>query len=81
MICSLPCRHGDWVRHEDFRNDFRLRLVRGFHAWIARLHYEIKVEGDTNSGTESVRSYDANETLTYGPTNPTPIEGKRVTLP
>src|SRR5208283_130242 len=33
------------------------------------------------AGTVTASSYDTNGTLTDGPTSPTPLEGKRVTLP
>jgi hypothetical protein len=43
--------------------------------------YDFAVSGDTYTGTETVRSYDAAGHLTAGPATPAPIEGQRVTLP
>jgi hypothetical protein len=42
---------------------------------------DIKVNVDTFTGTEAVRSFDVNGTLNEAPTSPTPLEGRRVTLP
>jgi len=52
------------------------------HRFTGRLEvtYDIKVTGDNYAGTETVRSYDANDAMTEGPTTPAPLEGKRVTL-
>jgi hypothetical protein len=46
----------------------------------AEISYEIRVNRDAFAGTETARSYDANENLTEGPTSPAPLQGKRVTL-
>ena len=56
---------------------------RTTHKFAGHLEfsYELRVNGDSFAGTETVRSYDANETLTAGPTARAPFEGKRVTLP
>jgi hypothetical protein len=56
---------------------------RATHKFAGRLEfsYDLRVDGDSFAGTETVRSYDANETLTGGPTARAPFEGKRVTLP
>ena len=45
------------------------------------ISYEIMVNGDTLNGTLTARSYNANDTLIDGPTRPSRIDGKRVTLP
>jgi hypothetical protein len=47
----------------------------------AEISYDIRVSGDMFTGTATARSFDANGTLTDGPTAPGPFEGKRVTLP
>ncbi len=47
----------------------------------AEISYDIKVNADTFSGTDTASSYDANGTRTDGPTSPTPLEGRRITLP
>lgn len=44
------------------------------------ISYEIDLAGDTFTGTAAARFYDANDALLRGPL-PTPLEGKRVTLP
>jgi hypothetical protein len=45
------------------------------------ISYELKVNGDTFTGTVTARSFDANETPIGGPIGPLPLEGRRVTLP
>ncbi len=47
----------------------------------AEISFDISVSGDMFAGTDTARSYDANGTLTDGPTKPGAFEGKRVTLP
>jgi hypothetical protein len=42
---------------------------------------EIQVNIDTSTGTETVTVFDVNGALAEGPTSPTPLQGKRVTLP
>ena len=56
---------------------------RATHQFAGHLDfsYDIRVNGNAFTGTETVRSYDANETLAGGPTARAPLEGKRVTLP
>jgi hypothetical protein len=56
---------------------------RATRQFVSReeITYEIKVNGDSLSGTLTARSYDANDTLTDGPTRPSRFAGKRVTLP
>jgi hypothetical protein len=45
------------------------------------ISYEIKVIGNTFTGSVTARSYDANDTLIDGPSRALPLEGKRVTFP
>lgn len=47
---------------------------------IGEISYEIDVAGDSLTGTASAKFYDENQTLKRGPF-PTPLAGKRVTLP
>ena len=56
---------------------------RASHQFTGRteISYDIKVNADAFAGTITARSYDAKGTLTDGPTSPTALEGKRVTLP
>jgi hypothetical protein len=56
---------------------------RTTHKFTGRteISYDIRVSGDMFVGTETARSYDANGTLTNGPTTPGPFEGKRITYP
>lgn len=56
---------------------------RATHQYAGRLEisFEITVNGDTYTGTETVRSYDAMGNLTASPATPEPLVGKRVTLP
>ena len=51
----------------------------GKGLWVA--DGELKVSGDSFTGTESASVYDAAGKLTSGPTPPAAFEGKRVTLP
>jgi len=55
---------------------------RSTHKFASRgeISYEIEVAGDSLSGTASARFYDENDKLLRGPF-PTPLQGKRVTLP
>ena len=55
---------------------------RTTHKYSGRteISFEIHVDGDTLSGTESVKIYDADEKLTELPAGPA-FQGKRVTLP
>lgn len=54
---------------------------RSTHGYTGRMEiaFDLEVNGDTFSGTESARGYGANEALTQGPTPPELLEGKRVT--
>jgi hypothetical protein len=56
---------------------------RASHKFTGRaeISYDIKLNADTFAGTITATSYDAAGTLAEGPTGPTPLEGKRVTLP
>jgi hypothetical protein len=56
---------------------------RASHKFTGRteISCEVKVNADTFAGTITAISYDAAGTLTEGPTSPTLLEGKRVTLP
>jgi hypothetical protein len=56
---------------------------RATHMYAGRLEisFEITVNGDAYTGTETVRSYDAAGNLTASPATPEPLVGKRVTLP
>jgi len=65
---------GKWVE---------VRADRATHQFAGRLEisYEIKVSGDSYTGTETVRSYDANGNSTAGPATPALLEGKRVKFP
>ena len=55
---------------------------RTTHKYSGRteISFEIGVAGDTLTGTETVKIYDANEQLTELPAGPA-FQGKRVTLP
>jgi hypothetical protein len=56
---------------------------RATHQFAGRLEisYDIKINGDTYIGTETVRSYDSADNLTAGAATPAQIEGKRVKFP
>jgi hypothetical protein len=56
---------------------------RASHKFTGRaeISYDVKVNANTFAGTITASSYDAGGTLTEGPTTPTRLEGKRVTLP
>lgn len=56
---------------------------RTSHQFAGRLEisYDITVSGDTYTGLESVRSFDAEGNLTAGPATPKQLTGKRITLP
>lgn len=53
------------------------------HRFAGRLEvsYELTVLGDSYTGTETVRSYDAEGDATGSPATPAPLQGKRVRLP
>lgn len=56
---------------------------RTTHQFAGRLEisYEITVNGDSYTGTETVCSYDAAGNLTAVPATPAQLEGKRVNFP
>jgi len=76
---------GVWVADgEQIRGKWvEISADRASHGFTGRaeIAYDIKVKADAFTGTVTARSYDAHGTLTDGPTSPTPLEGKRVTLP
>jgi hypothetical protein len=76
---------GVWTKDGDRIKGKWMEVVadRTTHKFAGRteISYDIKVDDDTFKGTETARSFDVNGTLTEGPTNPTPLEGQRVTLP
>lgn len=55
---------------------------RKTHKFVSRgeISYEIDLAGDAFTGTAAARFYGADDKLLRGPL-PTPLEGKRVTLP
>jgi hypothetical protein len=75
---------GVWIEDGDRIKGKWIEVVadRATHQFAGRaeISYGIKVNVDTFSGTEIVRFYNANGAQSEGPTSPTPIEGKRVTL-
>jgi hypothetical protein len=56
---------------------------RDTHQFAGRLEisFDITVSGDTYTGTETVRSYDAAGNSTAAPATPAQLEGKRVKFP
>lgn len=56
---------------------------RATHQFAGRLEvsYDITVSGDSYTGTETVRSYDAAGRLTAGPDTSARLQGERVKLP
>jgi hypothetical protein len=56
---------------------------RATHKFAGRseLSFDFKVNNDAFAGTITESAFDASGMLTEGPTSPTPLEGKRVTLP
>ncbi len=56
---------------------------RATHRFAGRLEisYDVAVSGDTYTGMETVRAYDAAGNSTAGPATPVSLEGKRVKLP
>jgi hypothetical protein len=56
---------------------------RATHQFAGRLEisYDITVSGDSYTGSETVRSYDAAGNLTAGPDTPAQFEGRRVKFP
>jgi len=56
---------------------------RATHRYAGRteISFSFKVNGDSFSGTETARGYDAEDRPAFGPTPPAPFEGRRVALP
>jgi hypothetical protein len=56
---------------------------RTTHQYAGRLEisYDITVRGDSYTGSETVRSYDAAGNLTASPVTPAQLEGRRVKFP
>ena len=56
---------------------------RASHKFMGRteISYDVKVNADTFTGTETARAFDVNGTLNEGPASPAPLDGRRVTLP
>ena len=76
---------GVWVARGDRIQGKWVEVIadRASHKFTGRteIAYDVKVSANTFAGTVTASSFDANGTLTEGPTSPTPLEGKRVTLP
>jgi hypothetical protein len=76
---------GVWANDGDGIKGKWMEVVadRATHQFAGRteISYEIKVNGDTFTGTETARFYDAGGTPTEGPIRPMPLEGKRVSPP
>lgn len=60
-----------------------VRADRVTHRYSGRteISFDLEVSGDRYTGTETVVSYDDAESLSFGPTAPSAIEGRRVTVP
>ena len=75
---------GVWVTDGDRIKGKWVEVIadRASHKFTGRteISYDVKVNADAFAGTITASSYDAAGTLTEGPTSPTPLEGKRVTL-
>ena len=75
---------GVWVADGDRIRGKWVEVIadRATHKFSGRaeLSYDVRVNANAFTGTISASSYDANGTLAEGPTSPTPLEGKRVTL-
>jgi hypothetical protein len=76
---------GVWVTDGDRIKGKWVEVIadRASHKFTGRaeISYDIKVRADTFAGTITASSYDAAGALTESPTSPTPLEGRRVTLP
>jgi hypothetical protein len=76
---------GIWVAVGDRIKGKWMEVIadRATHKFAGRseLSFEFKVNNDAFTGTITESGYDASGTMTEGPTTPTPLEGKRVTLP
>jgi hypothetical protein len=76
---------GIWVTDGDRIKGKWVEVIadRATHQFVGRLEvsYDITVSGDSYTGSETVRSYDAAGNLTAGPATPAQVEGKRVKFP
>ncbi len=76
---------GVWVTDGDRIKGKWVEVIadRASHKFTGRteISYDVKVSADTFAGTITAISYDAAGTVTEGPSSPTLLEGKRVTLP
>lgn len=76
---------GIWITGGDRIKGRWVEVVadRTTHRFTGRteVSFDIKVNGDTFSGTETARFYDAGGVLTGGPTAPGRLEGRRITYP
>ena len=76
---------GIWVTDGDRIKGKWVEVIadRSTHQFVGRLEisYDITVSGDSYTGSETARSYDAAGNLTAGPATPAQIEGKRVKFP
>lgn len=76
---------GVWANDGDGIKGKWMEVVadRATHQFAGRteISYQIKVNGDAFTGTETARFYNASGTPTEGSTSRTPLEGKRVALP
>jgi hypothetical protein len=76
---------GVWIKNGDRIKGKWMEIVadRTTHKFAGRteVSYDIQVNIDTFTGTLTASVFDDNGALTEGPTSPTPLEGKRVTLP
>jgi hypothetical protein len=76
---------GVWITDGDRIKGKWVEVIadRTTHKFTGRteISFDIAVRGNTFTGTETARSYDANGTLTGGPTAPGRFEGQRITYP
>src|ERR1700722_12694894 len=76
---------GVWVTDGDRIKGKWVEVIadRASHKFTGRteISYNVTVNADTFAGTMPANSYNAAGTRTEGPTSPTLLEGKRVTLP
>lgn len=76
---------GVWIKNGDRIKGKWMEIVadRATHKFAGRteISYNVQVNVDTFTGTVTASVFDADGVLTEGPTNPTPLVGKRVTLP
>jgi hypothetical protein len=76
---------GIWIADGDRIKGKWVEVIadRASHKFTGRaeISYEVKVDKDTFAGTVNARMYDADGTLTEGPTKSLTLEGKRITLP